>query len=75
MRCSYGYMFGPGTEGVSGLSVALPVDFPAREGMTWKDARKLQLEYFGPVVPIVQCRHHSPRMFLGYDGEIYEAEQ
>jgi len=73
MRCSYRYMFGPRTQGVSGLNVALPVDFPAREAMTWKEARKLQLEYFGPVVPVVQCRHHNPRLSLRYDGEIIEA--
>ncbi len=73
-RCGYSYMFNLGTQRASGLDVALPVDFPAREGMTWKDARKLQLEYFGPVVPIVQCRHHSQRMFLSYGGDIYEAE-
>jgi len=74
MRCSYAYMFGPGTQAVNGYNVALPVDFPAREGMTWKDARKLQLEYYGGMVPIVRCPHHSPRMFLGYNGDIYEAE-
>jgi len=73
MWCSYRYMFGPGAQGVSGLNVALPVDFPAREGMTWKEARKLQVEYFGPVTPVVQCRHHSPWLSLRYDGEILEA--
>jgi len=73
MRCSYRYVFGPGTEGVSGDDVALPVDFPAREGMTWKDARKLQMEYFGPVVPVVQCGHHRRKLFLRYDGEVMEA--
>jgi hypothetical protein len=74
MRCSYRYMFGPATQGVSGLTVALPADFPARDGMTFKDARKLQLEYFGTVTPILECRHHSPWMFLDYSGDICEAE-
>ncbi|MFH1920030.1 MAG: hypothetical protein ABIP48_09115 [Planctomycetota bacterium] len=75
-RCSYAYMFGPGTEGVSGLDVELPVDWPAQEGMTWKDARKLQLEYFGSVVPTTRCVHHRPSswLFLSYDGEVYEAK-
>jgi len=73
MRCSYAYRFGPGTEGVLGVNVPLPVDFPAREGMTWKDAGKLQVEYYGGMVPIVRCRHHSP--WLGYDGEVYESEK
>jgi len=75
MRCSYAYQFGPGTKGVSGRNVALPVDFSAREGMTWKEARKLQLEYFGPVVPIVMCRNHGVSLFLGYDGNVYESTQ
>ena len=73
--CSYAYMFHPGMQWVyEFMFAALPVDFPAREGMTWKDARKLQLEYFGPVVPIVQCWHHSPQILLDYDGDICEAE-
>jgi len=73
MRCSYGYEFGPGTRGVTVWNVPLPVDFPAREGMTFKDARKLQLEYFGPVLPVARCGRHSASVYLGYDGEVYES--
>ncbi|UCE49605.1 MAG: PD40 domain-containing protein, partial [Phycisphaerales bacterium] len=73
MSCSYTYMFVPRPQGVSGLEVALPVDFPYAGSMTWKDACKLQLKYYGGIVPIVQCRHHSPRISLGYNGEIIEA--
>jgi len=75
MQCSYPYLFGPGTQGVSGLEVALPTDFPAREGMTWKGARKLQVEYYGEIVPIVECRRHDAPLFLGYDGEPYETRR
>jgi len=73
MPCSYEH--GPGLKGVVGRGVALPVDFPHREGMTWKDAMKLQLEYFGAVVPVAVClQNHDVPMCLGYDGEVYEGE-
>ena len=75
MPCSYSYTFHSGTKGVSGLDVALPVDFPAREGMTCKEARKLQLEYYGPVLPVAMCHHrYRVLLFLGYDGEVYETD-
>gem|GEM_PF-1934412 len=72
MPCSYRYMFCPRTQGVSGLDVALPADFPYARRMTWKEAKKLQVEYFGGIVPIVQCQHHSEHFSLGYNGEIIE---
>jgi hypothetical protein len=75
MRCSYTYPFRPGTEGVSGLNLALPADFPYRKGTTWKDARKLQMEYYGAVVPVAMCfQSHDAPMWLGYDGEVHEGE-
>jgi len=76
MRCSYAYQFSPDTSSFLGLNVALPADFPAREGMTRKDGRKLQLECYGPVVPVAMCRHHHAVLsFLGYDGEVYESNE
>ncbi len=72
-RCSYGYEFGPGTQTISALDVSLPVDFPPQDDMSWKDVGKLELEYFGTVVPIVRCGHHRRKLFLRYDGEVMEA--
>ncbi len=75
MPCCYTYPFGSGTR-VSGRNVPIPADFPDREGMTWTEARKLQMEYYGPVVPIAMCvQYHDGPLCLSYDGEIYDGEE
>ncbi len=76
LPCCYTYPFGSEAEGVSGRNVPIPADFPDREGMTWTEARKLQMEYYGPVVPIAMCaQYHDGPLCLSYDGEIYDGEE
>jgi len=74
LRRSYLYWFTQWSGKITGLDITLPVDFPPREG--WKEATRLQLEYFGPVLPIVMClKSHDVPMCLSYDGEVYESEE
>jgi len=71
-RCSYEYLFDPSMEGLWRTYVALPADWPAEEELTWKEARKRQVEYYGGIVPIAKCPRHHGHLYLGYDGEVYE---
>ena len=77
MRCSYAYPFGPGTEGVSGLNVALPADFPASRRHDLEGREETATGILRPsgahrdVLPIITM----PRLCLGYDGEVYEGEE
>ena len=67
MPCSYLYEFNPMTS----VKIFL-FDFNPPKNLTFKESKRIQLKYFGGIVPIVICRHHgSPVINLGYNGEIY----
>lgn len=62
LPCSYSYEFSParaGTQYTGGR------DISCRE---WKTQ---QLKFFGNVVPVVRCVHHSPELNLSRDGQVY----
>ena len=43
-------------------------------GYTWKDFKEYQRKYFGDVVPIVRCSHHSEvTIDLTYGGDVIES--
>jgi len=75
MPCSYLYVFGP-MEFVdsSGLHRLDP-----SKDYTFKELSIMSMKYFGNLLPMVRCHHHSrsphrantPVMNLGYDGKIY----
>jgi tetratricopeptide (TPR) repeat protein len=62
LPCSYSYEFSPakaGTQYTGGR------DISCRE---WKTQ---QLKFFGNVVPVVRCVHHSPELNISWDGQVY----
>ena len=64
-RTSYGYEFTP-REIPDDLWRGLPK-------RTWREFKERQMEKVGPVVPIVRCHVHEPRLNLAFDGHIYES--
>ncbi len=40
--------------------------------LTMKEWKTLQMEEFGPVVPLLRCHLHDPILNVSYSGEIYE---
>jgi len=64
-RTSYGYEFPP-----EALRDDLWRGLPKR---TWREFKERQVEKIGPVVPIVRCHVHEPRLNLAFDGHIYES--
>ena len=40
--------------------------------LTMKQWKMLQMEEFGPVVPLLRCHLHDPVLNLSYSGDIYE---
>jgi tetratricopeptide (TPR) repeat protein len=62
LPCSYSYEFSParaGTQYTGGR------DIGCRE---WKTQ---QLKFFGDVVPVVRCVHHSPELNVSWGGRVY----
>jgi hypothetical protein len=43
---------------------------------TWREfkLRVMEVEEVGPVVPMVRCHDHRPRLNLAYDGRIYQSD-
>jgi len=70
IKTSYRYQFNaaPHTE---------PKLLPSEDGRfvhTWKDFKEYQRKYFGDVVPIVRCSHHSEvTIDLTYGGDVIES--
>jgi hypothetical protein len=65
MRTSYVYEFsqaGSGTPGDQGKELTL------------KEKKILQMQEYGPVVPLLRCHLHHPILNLSYSGDIYETE-
>jgi len=67
MPCSYMYEFNP----MKVLSVYL-FDMPHPENLTFKQAKTMQLKYFGVLVSAAICRHHVTHAInLSYGGKVY----
>jgi len=68
MPCSYLYEFNP----MPLASVGGFFDIVPEKDYTNKEIKKIQLKYFGNLVPVVRCRHHGKQVLnLGYGGRVY----
>jgi len=69
MPCSYLYEFNP----MQFPFQALTFDKNPQKNYTYKEAKIRELKYFGGLVPIVRCKHHSSQQTinLSYDGRAY----
>lgn len=43
--------------------------------VTMREVKTVQVEEFGPIVPILRCHHHDPVLNLSAGGEIYDSQQ
>ena len=71
MPCSYTYQFNPMkfTFGVAGFEHNPPKE------PTFKEAKTIEMKYYGGLVPSARCRHHGGRIIdLSYDERLYISE-
>ncbi len=64
-RTSYVYEFGANPAGGS-------VNQGRERPLTMKQWKTLQMEEFGPAIPILRCHLYSPVLNLAYSGDLYE---
>jgi uncharacterized GH25 family protein len=65
-RTSYVYEFGGNPAGGS-------VNQGREQPLTMKQWKTLQMEEFGPAIPILRCHLYSPVLNVAYAGELYES--
>jgi uncharacterized GH25 family protein len=63
MKTSYIYEFGGAMSGRKGND---------GKTLTMREWKKIQMESFGEVIPILRCHHHDPVLNMSYSGELFE---
>ncbi len=62
LPCSYSYEFSPARAGTQ---------YTGGRDITCREWKTQQLKFFGDVVPVVRCVHHSPELNVSLGGQIY----
>lgn len=62
LPCSYSYEFSPARAGTQ---------YTGGRDITCREWKTQQLKFFGDVVPVVRCVHHSPELNVSWVGQVY----
>jgi tetratricopeptide (TPR) repeat protein len=62
LPCSYSYEFSPARAGI---------EYTGGRDISCREWKTQQLKFFGDVVPVVRCVHHSPELNVSCGGQVY----